>query len=94
MSYGTDADALNCLSKASSDLRGSGTPISVKEGKEIIKLNHAMNNLPQPEKKATTERLNPGFPRWIEPAGPKVAETLAKLPIPSFTRRVRHEPAT
>jgi len=58
MSYGTDADALNYLSKASSDLRGSGTPISVKEGKEIIKLNHAMNNLPQPEKKVTTEQLN------------------------------------
>jgi hypothetical protein len=58
MSYGTDADALNYLSKASSDLRGSGTPISVKEGKEIIKLNHAMSNLPQPEKKLTTEQLN------------------------------------
>ena len=57
-SYGTDADALNYLSKASSDLRGSGTPISVKEGKEIIKLNHAMSNLPQPEKKVTTEQLN------------------------------------
>jgi hypothetical protein len=58
MSYGTDADALNYLSKASSDLRGSGAPITVKEGKEIIKLNHAMSNLPQPEKKLTTEQLN------------------------------------
>ena len=58
MSYGTDADALNYLSKASSDQRGSGTPISVEEGNEIIKLNHAMSNLPQPGKKATTEQLN------------------------------------
>ena len=57
MSYGTDADALNYLSKASSDLRGSGIPISVKEGKEIIKLDHAMSNLPQPEKKIATEQL-------------------------------------
>ena len=44
MSYGTDADALNYLSKASSDLRGSGIPISVKEGKEIIKLDHATSS--------------------------------------------------
>ena len=58
MSYGTDADALNYLSKASSDLRGSGIPISVKEGKEITKLDHAMSSLPQPEKKATMEQLN------------------------------------
>jgi hypothetical protein len=36
----------------------------------------------------------PGFPRWIGPAELKVAETLAKLPISSFTRRVRHDPAT
>ena len=57
MSYGTDADALNYLSKASFDLPGSGTPISVKEGKEIIKLDHAMSSLPQPEKKATMEQL-------------------------------------
>ena len=58
MSYGTDADALNYLSKASSDLRGSGIPISVKEGKEIIKLDHAMSSLPQSKKKATMEQLN------------------------------------
>jgi hypothetical protein len=28
--------------------------------------------------------LNPGFPGWIAPAGPKAAETLTKLPIPYF----------
>ena len=33
--------------------------------------------------------LKPGFPRWIGPAGPKAAEALTKLPVPSFTRRVR-----
>src|SRR3954462_5152635 len=32
-------------------------------------------------------KFQPGFPRWIGPTGPKAAETLAKLPIPSFTRR-------
>jgi hypothetical protein len=39
-------------------------------------------------------RYQPGFPRWIGPAGLKATETLAKLPIPSFTHRVRHDPAT
>ena len=37
---------------------------------------------------------NPGFPRWIGPAGPKAPEVLAKLPIPCFTRRVRQDSAT
>src|SRR5215213_7539437 len=32
--------------------------------------------------------------RWIGPAGPKATETLDKLPIPSFTRRVRRNSAT
>src|SRR4051794_22105113 len=36
----------------------------------------------------------PGFPRWIRPAGPKTAEMLAKLPVSSFTRRVRQDSAT
>ena len=40
------------------------------------------------------EDSSPGFPRWIEPEGPKAAETLAKLPIPPFTRRVRRDSAT
>src|SRR5215218_8031111 len=31
--------------------------------------------------------LSPDSPDKIGPAGPKAAETLAKLPIPSFTRR-------
>src|SRR3954462_10097158 len=35
------------------------------------------------------KRINPGFPGWIRPTGPKAAETLAELPVPSFTRRVR-----
>jgi hypothetical protein len=39
-------------------------------------------------------RFKPGFPRWIGPAEPKAAEMLAKLPTPSFTRRVRHDSAT
>jgi hypothetical protein len=38
--------------------------------------------------------FEPGFTRWIGPAGPKTRETLAKLPIPSFTRRVRQNSAT
>jgi len=36
----------------------------------------------------------PGFPRWIGLAGPEAAEMLAKLPAPSFTRRVRQNSAT
>jgi hypothetical protein len=40
------------------------------------------------------EVSDPGFPIWIRPAGPKAAEMLAKLPIPSFTRRVRQDLAT
>ena len=39
-------------------------------------------------------RIQPGFARWIGPAGSKTAETLAKLPVPSFTRRVRQNSAT
>jgi hypothetical protein len=38
--------------------------------------------------------VNPGFPKWIGPAGPKASETLAKLPILSFTRRVRQKSFT
>jgi Pyrimidine dimer DNA glycosylase len=38
--------------------------------------------------------LKPGFPGWIGPTGPKAAETLAELPVPSFTRRVRRNSAT
>jgi hypothetical protein len=38
--------------------------------------------------------IDPGFPRWIGPAGPKAAETLAKPSIPSFTPRVRQASAT
>src|SRR3954454_12529317 len=34
-------------------------------------------------------RNSPGFTGWIGPTGPKATETLAKLPVPSFTRRVR-----
>ena len=37
---------------------------------------------------------HPGFPRWIGWTGPKAAETLAKLLIPSFTRRVRQDSVT
>jgi hypothetical protein len=37
--------------------------------------------------------LQPGFPKWIGPVGPKAAETLAKPRTPSFTRRVRQDPA-
>ena len=33
----------------------------------------------------------PGFPIWIRPTCPKMAETLAKPRIPSFTRRVRQD---
>src|SRR5215212_194801 len=36
----------------------------------------------------------PGFPGWIGPTGPKAPETLAELPVPSFTRRVRRNSAT
>ena len=36
----------------------------------------------------------PGFTGWIGPTGPKATETLAKLPVPSFTRRVRQNSAT
>src|SRR4051794_34647942 len=32
--------------------------------------------------------------RWIGPTGPKAAETLAELPVPSFIRRVRRNSAT
>jgi Family of unknown function (DUF5681) len=44
--------------------------------------------------KDVTPANEPGFIRWIGPAGPKTRETLAKLPIPSFTRRVRQNSAT
>ena len=36
----------------------------------------------------------PGFTGWIGPTGPKATETLAELPVPSFTRRVRQNSAT
>jgi tripartite-type tricarboxylate transporter receptor subunit TctC len=37
--------------------------------------------------------FDPGFPKRIGPVGPKAAETLAKPRTPSFTRRVRQDPA-
>ena len=36
----------------------------------------------------------PGFPIWIRPTRPKALETLAKLRLPPFTLRVRHDSAT
>jgi len=41
----------------------------------------------------SVSRPQPGFPRWIGSTGPKAAETLAKLRIPPFTRRVRQDSA-
>src|SRR3954464_14512384 len=34
------------------------------------------------------QRIEPGSPRWVGLAGPKTAEMLAKLPVPSFTLQV------
>src|SRR5688572_11878625 len=34
---------------------------------------------------------DPGFPIWIRLTHPKAVETLAKPPIPTFTRRVRQD---
>src|SRR5215213_4707278 len=51
---------------------------------------------PEPEGSSRLRVIafQPGFPRWIGPAGPKGAETLAKLPFPSFTRRVSEDSGT
>ena len=35
--------------------------------------------------------MDPDSSGWIGPSSSKVAETLVKLPIPSFTRRVRQD---
>ena len=59
--------------------------------REIARLGHDVKLMPP---QFVRPYVKPGFSRWIGPAGPKAVETLAKLPIPSFTRRVRHDPAT
>jgi hypothetical protein len=41
---------------------------------------------------AAAATIYPGLPRWIGPACPKAAETLAKPRTPCFTRRVRQDP--
>src|SRR3954452_16872967 len=90
--------AIGRSSKANDFHKGSpnrapfGTGVAIRPRARLYVVEGELNTEPRDGR---TFKLLPGmsyqlgFSRWIGPAGPKAAETLAKLRIPSFTRRVR-----